>query len=67
MELAPPPTMVESPLHQPTSEEEEEIDDFDQGESKAEGRATKEAEQIRFIENVTSIRMKSSLMKIRAK
>jgi hypothetical protein len=66
MELPPPPTMVEPPLHQPTPEEEE-IDDFDQGESKAEGRATKEAEQIRFIENVTSIRMKSSLMKIRAK
>jgi hypothetical protein len=52
MELPPPPTMVEPPCHQPTPEEEE-IDDFDQGESKAEGRATKEAEQIRFIENAT--------------
>jgi hypothetical protein len=51
MELPPPPTMVEPPLHQPTPEEEE-MDEFDQGESKAEGHVTKEVEQIHFIENV---------------
>jgi hypothetical protein len=50
MEFPPPPTMVEPPLHQPTPEEEE-MDDFDQGELKAEGRAMKGVEQIRFIEN----------------
>jgi hypothetical protein len=51
MEMPPPPTIVEPPLHQPTPEEEE-MDEFDQGESKAEGRAMKEAEQTHFIENV---------------
>jgi hypothetical protein len=50
MELPPPPTMAEPPLHQPTPEDED--IDFDQGDSKVlDGRATKETEQIRFIEN----------------
>jgi hypothetical protein len=52
MELPPPPTMAEPPLHQPTPEDKE-IDVFDQGDDSKvlDGRATKETEQIRFIEN----------------